>query len=162
MNFLRQVSSYMVSDPKTPSPTEAWAWVEDLAAEDSSAVCAGATATELPFATRNRAKVALPVVLHYCQKYEAVGHVFAKRRVPGDFFTCGGAPMPFDATALLADLATHTRGTPQHATALRTTFMLCHLTPMVNKALAAYQKDACHFPRPAALSALNNPPQAIR
>ena len=64
------VSSYMVSDPKTQSPTEAWAWVEDLTAgsggaSNPSAVCAGADAATLPTATRNGAAVALPTVLHY-------------------------------------------------------------------------------------------------
>ena len=41
-----QLSSYMVSDPRTMSPTEAWAWIDDLATrEGPGAVCAGARAT---------------------------------------------------------------------------------------------------------------------
>ena len=133
----------MVSDPKTPSPTEAWAWIEDLAAGDPAAVCAGATSTELPLATRDRSAVALPVVLHCCQKYTAAEHVFAKHRVPGDFFKCDGAPMPFDAAALVADLAVHEKGSKLQSTPLRTAFLLCHLIPLVNRALAAYQRDVC-------------------
>lgn len=133
----------MVSDPKTQSPTEAWAWIEDLAADDASAICAGATSTELPFATRDRSAVALPVVLHYCQKYTAAGHIFAKHKVPGDFFKCDGEPMPFDAATLIADLEAHQKGTKEHSTSLRVAFLLCHLIPLANRALTAYQKDVC-------------------
>ena len=59
-----------MSDPKTQSPTEAWAWIEDLTTApgggmDPSAVCAGADGATLPTATRDGSKVALPTVLHY-------------------------------------------------------------------------------------------------
>ena len=75
------VSHFMVSDPKTMSPTEAWSWVEDLTlgADGFSTVCEGANATTLPIATRDRSSVALPTVLHH-QRYEATGHVFASGR----------------------------------------------------------------------------------
>ena len=50
------VSHFMVSDPKTMSPTEAWSWVEDLTlgADGFSTVCEGANATTRPIATRER------------------------------------------------------------------------------------------------------------
>ena len=134
------VSSYMVSDPKTQSPTEAWTWVEDLAKGDGgpAAVCAGATATSLPTATRDRSAVALPAMAHHCQKYDAFGHLFAKHRVPHDFFSCTGSPIPFDAGAIIDSLTE-----APSKTSMRTAFMLCHLIPMVNSALESYKRDVC-------------------
>ena len=77
-----QLSSYMVSDPRTMSPTEAWAWIDDLATrEGPGAVCAGATATTLPAATRGRARRA-PIFLHFCQRARTRGVFFAKSGLP--------------------------------------------------------------------------------
>ena len=135
------VSHYMVSAPGTASPTEAWAWVQDIAVGPSgaSAVCAGADATTLPFATRGRSRVALPTVLHYCQRYKLAEHAFLKRKIEHDFFKCGGSPMPFDIKKILARL----KQPPVTSETLRTAFMLCHLVPMVNAALAIYQQEVC-------------------
>lgn len=136
------VSSFMVSDPKTMSPTEAWTWVDRLATEGGpGAVCRGADATTWPLATRDRAKVALPRTLHYCQKYELAGHFFGKRKVPHDLFRCDRAHLDLDVAALLAVL--------DHPTKLPTTadtraaFMLCHIIPMMNSFIDAYKRDAC-------------------
>ena len=134
-----QLSSYMVSDPRTMSPTEAWAWIDDLAThEGPGAVCAGATATTLPAATRDRSRVALPVFLHFCQRYELAGYFFAKRRLDHGFFGCQTEPLRFDADAIIGGLG----GSPS-TTAVRTAFMLCHIIPMMNSFLASYKRDAC-------------------
>ena len=133
-----QLSSYMVSDPRTTSPTEAWAWIDDLAArEGPTSVCAGATATMLPAATRSR-EVALPVFLHFCQRYDLAGYFFAKRRLAHDFFGCQSEPLAFDADAIIGGLG----GTPS-TVATRTAFMLCHIVPLMNSFLASYKRDAC-------------------
>ena len=134
-----QLSSYMVSDPRTMSPTEAWAWIDDLATrEGPGAVCAGATATTLPAATRDRSRVALPIFLHFCQRYELAGYFFAKRRLDHGFFGCQSEPLRFDADAIIGGLG----GSPS-TTAVRTAFMLCHIIPMMNSFLASYKRDAC-------------------
>ena len=134
-----QLSSYMVSDPRTMSPTEAWAWIDDLATrEGPGAVCAGATATTLPAATRDRSRVALPVFLHFCQRYESSGYFFAKRRLDHSFFGCQSEPLRFDADAIIGGL-----GSSPSTTAVRTAFMLCHIIPMMNSFLASYKRDAC-------------------
>jgi len=142
------VSSFMVSDPKTMSPTEAWAWVDDIAAAHGpAAVCAGADPVTLPAATRARPLPALPTTLHYCQKYEAAGHLFAKRKVPHDFFKCGGGPMPFNPKQLTgnltAALAAAGKNKLRAKVVLRTAFMICHLVPIANAALASYQLSVC-------------------
>ena len=124
-------ASYMVSDPRTQSPTEAWAWVDDLPA---ARVCAGADATTPP----RLGDAAVPVFLHFCQRYELAGVLFAKRRVAHDLFTCDGPPLPFDGDAIRADL-----GADPPPLKKRTAFMLCHLIPRINGFLAAYQRDAC-------------------
>jgi hypothetical protein len=149
------MSHYMVSDPGTMSPTEAWSWVDDLILaggntsnpQTSSNVCAGADSTTTPLATRNRNAVALPTTLHYCQTYKQLqqdgsvsgDHVFAKRKIPHDFFRCtGGEPLPFDAAKITTGL-----GANPSLTELRTAFMLCHVIPIVNSALASYKRDVC-------------------
>ena len=166
------VSHFMVSDPKTMSPTEAWTWIEDLtlvnqksgsggggggggggdgatlASEqlgNPTAVCAGATSTVLPTSTRRHASgdIALPSTVHYCQRYEAAGHVFAKRKMPHDFFKCDGEPMPFDEAKLLDFLANNNDNKVKRRQDTRTAFMLCHLIPMVNAALENYKRDVC-------------------
>jgi len=156
--------------------SKAWVWVEDLTMgssgaplSDPAAVCAGATATSLPHATRAAeamptagasGSVALPTTLHYCQRYAAAGHAFAKRKMPHDFFRCGGgggappAMLPFDVKALvghLKSLGSVKRGGGRSGADLktrrqetRTAFMLCHLIPMVNAALVQYKRDVCN------------------
>lgn len=139
------VSHFMVSDPGTMSPTESWPWIEDLtdSPDGPSAVCNGATATTLPTATRDRINgPSLPTVLHYCQRYLAADHIFAKRKVPHDLFSCEGQVptlMPFNATTILREL-----GPKPSVKAIRTSFMLCHLIPMVNSALVSYRRDVCN------------------
>ena len=133
------VSSYMVSDPSTQSPTEAWAWIDDLVAADGpAAVCAGADAVTLPKATRDR-RVALPTILHYCQAYKHAGHSFAKRRVKHNFFNCREQPLAFDPTAIVGNLSDMSMS----PTDTRAAFMICHLIPMMNSFLSAYQRDVC-------------------
>ena len=75
------------------------------------------------------------------QRYEAAGHFFAKRRIAHDFFRCTGAePLPLDASALRRYLLDAARTTEER----RSAFMICHLTPTLNAALAQYQRDVCH------------------
>ena len=138
------VSSYMVSDPKTQSPTEAWTWVDDLAKGDPGAVCRGATATEFPAATRDRRAVALPKTLHYCQRYELAGVFWAKRKTPHDLFRCDRAHLDFDVGALMAAL--EATAPPPSRVDARTAFMLCHVIPLANSFIDAYKRDACPPP----------------
>jgi len=237
------VSHFMVSDPRTNSPTEAWAWVEDLAAAPATlpslssssvavaaavgplGVCLGGSSWRLPSLTRRRsslssrppppgheqhpshelphedkampeigggesggesggsvglgeeapgasASLALPTVLHHCQKYKLAGQIFAKRKIPHDFFSCTGKPLPLDTGALLGALReafqvtanssstaavsappsalsgpSSTSWSPTQRSSYRSAFMLCHLVPLLNSALRAYQRDVC-APRP--------------
>ena len=86
---------------------------------------------------------ALPSVLHYCQRYETSGHKFAKRQIAHDFFSCDSpTPLAFDVDALLAGLQGDAGNDPAHMQ-LRTTWMLCHAIPIVNRALEAYRRDVC-------------------
>ena len=89
-------------------------------------------------ATRDRSRVALPVFLHFCQRYELAGYFFAKRRLDHGFFGCQTEPLRFDADAIIGGLG----GSPS-TTAVRTAFMLCHIIPMMNSFLASYKRDAC-------------------
>mmetsp|Transcript_57216 Transcript_57216/g.170584 ORF Transcript_57216/g.170584 Transcript_57216/m.170584 type:complete len:154 (+) Transcript_57216:1082-1543(+) len=133
------LSSYMVSDPRTQSLTEAWAWIDDIAASrGASAVCEGADSTTLPFATKSLVGMPLPTTLHYCQNYKYAGHSYAKREVAHDFFKCDGEPIRFDVGAMLESLRNETS-----TVNIRTAFMLCHLIPMVNTALSEYQRSVC-------------------
>ena len=108
------VSNFMISDPSTMSSTEAWIWIDNLTIVDDTAattnnsttadpttvVCDGATATELPFITRDNdpTTILLPNILHYCQRY-IIGNdddgggqqkqvMFSKRKIRHDFFHC--------------------------------------------------------------------------
>lgn len=136
------LSSYMVSDPGTQSPTEAWSWIDDIAVSGGvSAVCEGANSTTLPAATRSLGDVPLPTTLHFCQRYKFAGHLFAKHKVAHDFFKCDGKPMHFDVNAILAAL--ENEPTP---TNVRTAFMICHLIPLINSGLAEYQQTSCSHP----------------
>mmetsp|Transcript_27037 Transcript_27037/g.79902 ORF Transcript_27037/g.79902 Transcript_27037/m.79902 type:complete len:296 (+) Transcript_27037:622-1509(+) len=133
------ISSYMVSDPGTQSPTEAWAWIDDIAASSgASAVCEGADSTTLPFATRSLVGIPLPTTLHFCQRYKIAGHLFAKHKVAHDFFKCNGEPMHLDVSAILESLKNDSSNVK-----IRTAFMLCHLIPIVNTGLREYQRSAC-------------------
>ena len=134
-----QLSSYMVSDPNTNSPTEAWSWVDAIGADDAANVCAGADDVTLPLATRGTS-VALPNTLHYCQRYEQADHFFGKRKVPHDFFSCDRAHLPLDVDHIIDDLRAETVVKPAK---LRTAFMLCHIIPMMNSFLDTYQRDVC-------------------
>ena len=168
-------SSYMASDPKTMSTTEAWMWIDGYAAaagRQSSTdrtlnVCEGAASTSLPMRTlerlsnygfgcgayhnqslsENSDRGPLPTVLHYCQTYKYANHTFAKRKMPHDFFRCGGEPLAFDVDALLSELDTIRNDSKASATQkkkeTRTVFMLCHLIPMMNMALEEYKLDVC-------------------
>lgn len=136
------VSNYMVTGAGVSSPTESWSWIDDIfLATNASAVCAGASTTSLPFATRNRTAIALPATLHYCQRYMFAGHLFAKRKVPHDFFRCDGEYLPFDIDSIMRELSSGI-GTLQK-TDIRNAFMICHLIPMMNSALDSYKRDVC-------------------
>ena len=89
------------------------------------------------------ARVALPTTLHYCQRYEAAGHAFAKRKMRHDFFSCGGDPLELDADAIARALAPNADGEPPDRVLVRSAFMLCHIIPMVNAALESYKRDVC-------------------
>lgn len=124
------MSHYMVSDPKTQSPTEAWTWIDDRIAGNASNVCS----SDMP------SSMALPKTLHYCQNYkdDTGTYLFAKRKIPHDFFRCNGSELPFDADAITASL-----GTKPSTTELRTAFMLCRAIPMINSALTTYKRQMC-------------------
>jgi len=148
------VSNYMVSDPKTRSPTEAWSWVDDLAIGNAGgstsgsvvdAVCAGANITQLPTFSGHRNRFPFPTTLHYCQRYSSTknfgdGHTFAKRRIPHDFFKCDGDFLDFDPALVVSESG----GSEASSAAVREAFMLCHLIPVVNLALKNYKQDMCH------------------
>ena len=133
------LSNYMVTGAGVNSPTEAWSWIDDIAAGNVTAVCNGASTTSLPIATRDRSAIALPTTLHYCQRYEFLDHVFAKRRVAHDFFRCDGAYFPFDVDAILRKLSSGNLKKNE----VRNAFMICHLIPMMNAALDSYKHDVC-------------------
>ena len=77
------------------------------------------------------------------QRYEAVGHAFAKRKMRHDFFSCGGDPLELDADAIARALAPNADGEPPDRVLVRSAFMLCHIIPMVNAALESYKRDVC-------------------
>eukprot|EP00550_Attheya_septentrionalis_P012611 CAMPEP_0198305828 /NCGR_PEP_ID=MMETSP1449-20131203/58107_1 /TAXON_ID=420275 /ORGANISM="Attheya septentrionalis, Strain CCMP2084" /LENGTH=491 /DNA_ID=CAMNT_0044008369 /DNA_START=144 /DNA_END=1619 /DNA_ORIENTATION=+ len=136
------ISNYMVSGPGVTSPTEAWSWIDDLTknsrGNNATVVCDGASLYTLPFVTRNRTAVALPTTLHFCQRYEVAGHLFAKHKIPHDFFRCDGDPMPLNVDALMDGLV----GNPSKIVT-RKSFMMCHLIPILNLALKSYKRDVC-------------------
>ena len=133
-------SSYMVSDPGTMSPTEAWLWIDGIiASRGNAAVCEGANEVTLPLLTQNLGvDVPLPTTLHFCQRYSLADQLFAKRKVPHDFFRCDGEPLPLDVGALLDML----RKNPS-LVEVRTAFMICNIIPMVNSALEGYKRKVC-------------------
>ena len=63
-----------------------------------------------------------------------------------DFFSCDGRPLAFDVTALVNATREAASGGDQKAShqsqVVRSAFMLCHLIPTANKALAAYQRSS--------------------
>ena len=158
-------SSYMVSDARTMSPTESWLWIDEYGAGSARAVCDGAGIDRLPTETLRRLKHygygyqdnlftdnndlllgagPLPTTLHYCQRYEFANHVFAKRKIPHDFFRCDGTPMKFDIYAIMRELdSIEESGLSgnQRKVKLRMAYMICHLTPLMNLALAEYKVD---------------------
>ena len=98
-------SSYMVSDARTTSPTEAWYWIDrydGAAGRTVTSVCDGATRDTLPAETLRRLAVygdgrypavhggggtadgggtsGLPNFLHYCQRYSFANHTFGECR----------------------------------------------------------------------------------
>jgi hypothetical protein len=158
-------SSYMVSDARTMSPTESWLWIDEYGEGSARAVCEGAGIDRLPTETLRRLKNygygyqdilftdnndlllgagPLPTTLHYCQRYEFANHVFAKRKIPHEFFSCDGTPMKFDIDAIMRELdsieASGLSGN-QRKVKLRMAYMICHLTPLMNLALAEYKVD---------------------
>ena len=136
------LSNYMVSDPGTNSPTEAWSWIDDIAKDNSTAVCTGASSAALPYATRgNKNSISLPTTLHYCERYKFAGHLFAKRKVPHDFFRCDGQYLAFDVHPILQELSSI--DPPPSKVQIRSAFMICHLIPMMNQALDSYKRDVC-------------------
>lgn len=158
-------SSYMVSDARTMSPTESWLWIDEYGEGSARAVCDGAGVDRLPTETLRRLKHygygyqghfltdnsdvllsagPLPTTLHYCQRYEFANHVFAKRKIPHEFFRCDGAPMKFDIDAIMRELdSIEESGLSgnQRKVKLRMAYMICHLTTLMNLALAEYKVD---------------------
>ena len=110
---------------------EGWPWVDKLPMDRG---CDPSILTDPDFE--------LPSFLHYCQRYEAVGHAFAKRKMRHDFFSCGGDPLELDADAIARALAPTADGEPDRVL-VRSAFMLCHIIPMVNAALESYKRDVC-------------------
>ena len=152
------VSSWMVSDAKTMSPTESWLWIDEYGnnsnqGNSARSVCDGATSHTLPTETLGRlrnyghgsygegavASGPLPVTLHYCQRYLLANHVFAKHQIDHNFFSCDGEPLKLDVEAIMHDLDSGSGDKVQK----RTAFMLCHLIPLMNMALDDYKSDAC-------------------
>lgn len=151
-------SSYMVSDPKTMSPTESWLWIDEYGSQSTTnsarSVCKGATFNSLPTETLDRLRsygsghdtendVAalngpLPVTLHYCQRYLFANHTFAKRKMNQDFFRCDGSPLDFDIETILKALDSSVNKVQK-----RMAFMICHLIPLLNMALEDYKTDVC-------------------
>jgi hypothetical protein len=82
--------------------------------------------------------MALPTTLHFCQRYEVAGHLFAKHRIPHDFFRCDGDPMPLNVDALMDGLIEN-----PSKIVTRKSFMMCHLIPILNLALKSYKRDVC-------------------
>jgi len=124
-------------------------------------VCEGATPNSLPTETLRRLKNygygnhhdddildsggALPTFLHYCQNYKFASHTFAKRKMPHDFFRCNGEPLNFDVEVLLRELDSIENNGRLSETEkkkqVRAGFMVCHLVPLMNMALADYKVD---------------------
>lgn len=166
-------SSYMVSDARTSSPTEAWYWIDKDAGAGGTtlaSVCDGATYNSLPHETLRRLSVygggryppppsrdggtsgggtsGLPNFLHYCQKYTFANHTFAKRKFDTNFFNCdGGSPLEFDGGAIVAELRRlgedRTISGSERRARVREAFMICHAIPMLNMALEDYKADVC-------------------
>jgi hypothetical protein len=158
-------SSYMISDARTMSPTESWLWIDEYGERSARAVCDGAGIDRLPTETLRRLKHygygyqdilftdnndlllgagPLPTTLHYCQRYEFANHVFAKRKIPHDFFRCDGTPLKFDIDAIMRELdSIEESGLSgnQRKVKLRMAYMICHLTPLMNLALVEYKVD---------------------
>ena len=154
-------SSYMVSDPRTMSPTESWMWIDEYG-ESAQSVCEGARINRLPDETLRRLKNygygyqhgaitthaagagPLPTTLHYCQRYDFANHTFAKRKIRHDFFRCDGTPMDLDADAIMRELnLLDVSGLPgsQKKVQRRMAYMICHLIPLINLALEEYKVD---------------------
>ena len=134
------VSNYMVTGVDVGSATEGWSWIDDLIDRNASVACDGASSTTLPFITRDRTSLALPTTLHYCQRYKFANHLFAKRKIPHDFFRCDGEYLPFHAKRIMSQLSS---GDKLKRSERRSAFMICHLIPTMNAALDVYKKDVC-------------------
>jgi hypothetical protein len=135
------VSNYMVTGVDVDSATEGWSWIDAIIDRNASVACAGASSTTLPFITRDRTAVALPTTLHYCQRYQFANHLFAKRKVPHDFFRCDGEYLEFDSTSIMRELSAP--GKELKRSERRSAFMICHLIPIMNAALDSYKQDVC-------------------
>lgn len=135
------VSNYMVTGVDVDSATEGWSWIDAIIDRNASVACAGASSTTLPFITRDRTAVALPTTLHYCQRYQFSNHLFAKRKVPHDFFRCDGEYLEFDSTSIMRELSAP--GKELKRSERRSAFMICHLIPIMNAALDSYKQDVC-------------------
>ncbi len=166
-------SSYMISDASTMSTTESWHWIDDyhtvsnaMSQSTSSLrnVCEGASYNSLPTETlrrlenygygryntngrKNNSAGALPITLHYCQRYTFANHTFAKRKIPHDFFRCNGEPMKLDVDKIMQELDVLERKKDvsefRKTVDSRNAFMLCHLVPLLNTALEEYQSVVC-------------------
>ena len=155
-------SSYMVSDARTMSPTESWAWIDEYGNSALQSVCEGARMDRLPDETLRRLKNygygyqdydvgkssvgsgPLPTTLHYCQRYEFANHTFAKRKIRHDFFRCDGKPMELDIDAIMRELDLLEESglaESQKRVQKRMAFMICHLIPLMNIALEEYKVD---------------------
>ena len=135
------VSNYMVTGVDVDSATEGWSWIDDLIGSNASVACDGASSTTLPLITRDRNNLALPTTLHYCQRYKFATHLFAKRKIPHDFFSCDGEYLPFDTKSIMRELTMS--GDKLQRSERRSAFMICHLIPIMNVALDLYKKDVC-------------------
>jgi hypothetical protein len=141
------VSNFMLSNPSTTSSTEAWIRIDNFVDDDTknattatnpTVLCDCATTTELPHITRtNDPTVVLPNVLHYCQQYvigaEGIQQIMFLKH---DFFRCIGTDDGVDDRGVrytrfkIREL----QNEPTRKD-IRTAFMLCHLIPLLNRAL---------------------------
>ena len=131
------LSSYMITGATVDSPTEAWSWIDDHIREigTHNKICQGADTYHLP----DMVPKTLPTTLHYCQRFLLANHKWAKHKIPHNFFSCHGQPLPLNATELQMALKNPKVQTKD----LRTAWVLCHLIPTANKALLSYQQDVC-------------------
>ena len=132
------IDSLMVSNPGVGG--EGWPLVDRIPPQE---MC--------DFAAKpDHNKHALPSVLHLCQRY-SVGDdwFFGKRKIPHDIYECE-TPLFIEPPKDLATLYTYKKPpnakektdlTPKVIN--QETFMLCHLTALINEASSYYKANAC-------------------